>query len=101
MKRKPPGSVEKDLSILTKDLKLGPSPVSFARKPERASLPVVDAPMVTSSPPPSKSVAEVESPLGGATEQPLAVMPITVWNPPSEGVKSPPRREEKLKRKNL
>ena len=28
-------------------------------------------------------------------------MPITVWNPPSESVKSPPRRAEKLKRKNL
>ena len=28
-------------------------------------------------------------------------MPITVWNPPSESVKSPPRRVEKLKRKNL
>ena len=28
-------------------------------------------------------------------------MPITVWNPPSESVKSPPQRAEKLKRKNL
>ena len=28
-------------------------------------------------------------------------MPITFWNPPSESVKSPPRRAKKLKRKNL
>ena len=27
-------------------------------------------------------------------------MPITVWNPPSESVNSPPRRVEKLKRRN-
>ena len=101
VKRKPPGFAEKDPSILAKVPKLGPSPASFARNPERASSPVVDAPMVTSSLPPSKPVAEVENLLGGATEQPLAVMPITVWNPPSEGVKSPPRRVEKLKRKHL
>ena len=34
--------------------------------------------MVTSSPPPSKSVAKAKSLLGGAVGQPLAVMPITV-----------------------
>ena len=44
---------------------------------------------------------QAECLLGGAAEQPLAVMPITVWNPPSESVKSPSRRVEKLKRKNL
>ena len=41
----------------------------------------------------------MESLLGGATEQPLAVMPITIWNPPSESAKSPPQREAELKRK--
>ena len=101
VKRKPPGSVEKDRPILAKVPKLGASPTSFARKSERAQSPVAKAPMVTSSLPPSKSVAEAKSLLGGAVEQPLAVMPITVWNPPSESVKSPPRRAEKLKRKNL
>ena len=57
VKWKPPNSAEKDPPILAKVLKLGPSPASFARKPERASSPVVDAPMVASSSPPSKSVA--------------------------------------------
>ena len=55
--------------------------------------------MVMSSPPPSKSAAKAKSLLGGAVELPLAVMPITVWNLPSESVRSPPRRAEELKRK--
>ena len=61
---------------------------------------MAEAPTVASSSPPSKSVAEAKSLLGGAVEQPLAVMPITVWNPPSDSVKSPPRRVERLKRRN-
>ena len=36
---------------------------------------------------------------GRAIEQPLAVMPITVWNPPAQSVKPPSLREEELKRK--
>ena len=35
-KRKTPGSVEKDRSVLTKVPKLGASPTSFVRRPERA-----------------------------------------------------------------
>ena len=38
--------------------------------------------------------------MGGAVEQSLAVMPITIWNPPSESARPPPRRVEELKRKN-
>ena len=30
---------------------------------------------------------------------PLVVMPITVWNPPLESARSPPRRAEEMKRK--
>ena len=52
-----------------------------------------------SSPPPSKPDVEAKSLLGVAVEQLLAVMPITVWNPPTENAKSPPRRAAKLKRK--
>ena len=100
-KRKKSSSTEKDRTVSVKVQKLGESPTSSARKPGRAQSPVTEAPMVTSSSPPSKSFAQAKSLLGGAVEQPLAVMPITVWNPPSESVKSPPRRAEKLKRKNL
>ena len=56
--------------------------------------------MVMSSSPSSKPAAKAKNLLGGAVEQPLAVMPITVWNPPSESVRSPPQRVEELKRKN-
>ena len=96
MKRKTPSSVEKDRPVLAKAPKLGVSPISSIRRPE----PVVEASMVMSSLPPSKSAAKAKSLLGGAVEQPLAVMPITVWNPPSESARSPPRRAEELKRKN-
>ena len=52
-----------------------------------------------SSPPPPKSATKAKSLLGGFVEQPLAVMPIIVWNPPTESVRSPPRQAEALKRK--
>ena len=48
----------------------------------------------------SRSAAEAEGPLGGAVEQPLAVKPITVWNPPTKRVRSPSRRAEELRRKD-
>ena len=32
--------------------------------------------------------------------EPLAVMSITVWNPPTKSVRSPSRRAEELKRKD-
>ena len=98
VKRKTPGSAEKDLPVLAKASKLGASPTSYIRRPERAQSPIAEAPM--SSPPPSKSTAKAKSLLGGVVELPLAVMPITVWSPPSDSVRSPPRRTEELKRKN-
>ena len=76
------------------------SPTSLARKPERAQSPAVEAPVVTRSPSPSKLAVEANNLLDGAVEQPLADMPITVWNPPSESARPPPRRVEELKRKN-
>ena len=57
--------------------------------------------MVLSPPPPSKPNVEAKSLLGAAAEQPLVIMPITFWNPPSENAKSPPRRAAELKRKKL
>ena len=88
-KRKTPGSAEKDRPILAKVLKLGASPTSSIRRPEWAQSPIAEAPM--SLPPPSKSAAKAKSLLGGSVEHPLAVMSITVWNPPTESVRSPPR----------
>ena len=81
-KRKKSSSTEKDRLVSVKVQKLGVSPTSLARKPERAQSPAAEAPVVTRSPPPSKPVVEAKNLLGGAVEQPLAVIPITVWNPP-------------------
>ena len=100
-KRKKSSSTEKDRPVSVKVQKLGASPTSLARKPKWAQSPAAEAPVVTRSPPPSKPAVEVKNLLGGAVEQPLAVMPITVWNPPSESARPPPRRVEELKRKNL
>ena len=98
-KLKTPGSAEKDRSVLAKVPKLGASPTSSVRRPERAQSLIAKVPM--SSPPPPKSAAKAKSLLGGSDKQLLAVMPITVWNPPTESVKSPPRQAERLKRKTL
>ena len=96
-KRKKSSSSEKDRPIPAKVQKLGASLSSSAREPELAPSPVAEAPLVLISPPPSKPDVEAKSLLGAAVEQPLAVMPITVWNPSSESSKSPPRREAELK----
>ena len=99
-KRKKSSSIEKDRPVSIKVQKLGASPTSLARKPELAQSPTAEALMVTRFPPPSKPAVEAKSLLGGAVEQPLVVMPITVWNPPSESARPPHRRVEELKRKN-
>ena len=102
VKRKTLGSAEKGRPALAKVRKLGASsssPSTSARKPERAQSHAAEAPIVLSSQPPSKFAAKAKSLLGGAAELPLAVMPITVWNPSTESVRSPPRRAEELKRK--
>ena len=92
MKRKTLDSVEKDRPALIKVLKFGASSSSLStliRKPERVQSPPAEAPTVLSSQPRSGSAAKAKGPFGGAIEQPLAVMPITVWNPPSKSVRSP------------
>ena len=79
--------------------KLGASSSSLSthvHKPER-----VKAPIVLSSRSHSGSAAEAEGPSGGAVEQPLAATPITFWNPPTKRVRSPSRRAEEAKRKDL
>ena len=103
VKRKTLGSAEKDRMILAKVLKLGASsssPSAPIRKLERAQSPPAEALIVSSSHPHSRSAAKAKSLLGGAVEQPLAVMPLTFWNLPTKSVRSPSRRAEELKRKD-
>ena len=104
MKRKTSGSSDKDWLASAKVLKLGASPSSpstHVRESEQAPLPPSKAFVILSSQPGSRSAAKAKSLLGGAVDQPLAVMPITVWNPPVKGVRSPPWRAEELKKKEL
>ena len=103
VKRKTSGSAEKDLPVLAKVPKLGApssSPSAPIRKPERAQSPPTEAPTVSSSQPHSRSATKEKSLLGGAVEQLLEVMPLTVWNPLVKSVRSPSRRAEELKRKD-
>ena len=98
-KRKTSDSVEKYRPTLVKVPKLGASSSSqstHVHKPER-----VKAPTVLSSRSHSESTAEAEGPSGGAVEQPLAVTPITVWNPPTKRFRSPSRRVKEVRRKDL
>ena len=99
-KRKKSSSTEKDRPVSVKVQKLGASPPSSVREPERALSLVAEAPVGMSSSPSSKPATKAKNLLGGAVEQPLAVMHITVWNPPSESARPPLRRVEELKRKN-
>ena len=102
-KRKNSSSIEEDRPVSAKVQKLrasSSSPSTHVRKPERAPSPPSEAPITLSSQPRSKSTAEAENPLGEAVGQPLAIMPITVWNPLTRSVRSPSRRAEESKRKD-
>ena len=102
VKRKTLGFAEKGRPALAKVPKLGTSsssPSTPIQKPERTPSPTAKAPIVLNSQPPSKSAAGAKNLLGGSAEQPLAVVPITFWNPPTESVRSPPRQAERLKKK--
>ena len=94
-------SVEKDRPASVKVPKLGASsssPSTHVRKPEQTLLPPAEAPKVLSSQPRSGSAAKEKGPSGRAVEQPLAVMPIIVWNPPAKSVRPPSLRAEELER---
>ena len=103
MKRKTLDSVERGQPTSVKVPKLGASsssPSTHVRKPEHALSHPAEAPKVLSSQPRSGSATKEKGPLGGAIEQLLAVMPITVWNPPAKSVRPPSPRAEELRRKD-
>ena len=103
VKRKTLDSVEKDRPTLVEVSKLGASstsPSTHVRKPEQALSPPAKVPKVLSSQSCSRSAAKEKGPSGGAVEQPLAVMPITVWNLPVKSVRPPSPRAEELNRKD-
>ena len=85
---------ERRSSPLDEVHKLGAPPLSRAQEPEPAS-----SPLVLTSLPPSNPDVKAKGLSGAAVEHPLTVMPITVWNPPSDNAKSPPRGMVEPKRK--
>ena len=102
VKRKTSDSVEKDHPAWGKVPKLGASsssPSTHIRVPGQALSPLAKVPKALSSPPRSGSAAKAKDSSRRATEQPLEVMLITVWNPPAQSVKPPSLRAEELKRK--
>ena len=103
VKRKIEGSAEKDRSALTKVSKLGASSSSSSipvQKLEQALSPPAEVPIVLSSQPHSGSAAKAKGPSSKAIEQPLAIMPITVWNLPAKSVRPLSSKTEELKRKD-
>ena len=103
LKRKTLDSIEKDRPALVKVPKLGASsssPSTHVRKSEQAlSLPA-EAPKVLSWQPRSGPAAKAKGPSGRVVERPLAIMPITVWNPPAKSVRPPFPMAKELKRKD-
>ena len=92
----PTQELERASSPLVEVQELGASPPSPAQEPEQALPPLG---LTLLSPPRPDIKAKGLS--GAAVAQPLTVLPITVWNPPSDKAKSPPRRTTELKRKKL
>ena len=86
VKQKTSDSVEKDHPTWGKVPKLGASsssPSTLIRVPGQALSPLAEVPKALSSQPRSGSAAKEKDSSGRAAEQPLEVMPITVWNPPA------------------
>ena len=104
MKRKTLDSIEKYRPTLVKVSKLGVSSFyqsTHVRKPEQALSPTVEVLKVLSSQPCPRSAAKAKGPSGKAVEQPLAIMPITVWNPPEKSVRTPSSKADELKMKDF
>ena len=101
VKRKKSQISERDRPVSAKVQKLGMPPISPVQGLEGASSPLAEVFPVLCPLSFSKPITEAEGPLGEAVEQPLKAMPMTVWNPPSDNVGSPPREATKPKRKKL
>ena len=60
---------------------------------------MAEVPLVLCSLPSSEPIAEVGNPSGEGGDQPLAALPVAVWNAPSDTVKSPPGTVAEPKRR--
>ena len=92
----PARELERTSSPLVEVQDSGAAPPSSVQEPEQA-LPTLDLTLLS----PPRPDAEAKGLSGADVAQPLTVLPMTVWNPPSDKAKSPPRRTTELKRKKL
>ena len=92
----PAHELERALSPLVEVQELGASPPSPTQEPEQAS-----SPLVLTLLSPLRPDIKAKGISDAAVAQPLTALPITVWNPPSDKAKSPPRGTAELKRKKL
>ena len=92
----PAQELERASSPLVEVQESGAAPPSPAQEPEQA-LPTLDLTLLS----PPRLDVEAKGLSGADVAQPLTVLPITVWNPPSDKAKSPPRRTTELKRTKL
>ena len=92
----PAQELERASSPLVEVQELGASPPSPAQEPEQA-LPPLGLTLLS----PPRPDVKAKGLSGADVAQPLTVLPITVWNPPSDKAKSSPRGTTELKRKKL
>ena len=92
----PAQELERASSPLVEVQESGASPPSPAQEPEQ-ELPTLDLTLLS----PPRPDVKAKGLSGADVAQPLTVLPITVWNPPADKAKSPPRRTTELKRKKL
>ena len=92
----PAQELERASSPLVEVQELGAPPPSPAQEPEQASSPLV---LTLLSPP--KPDVKAKGLSSAAVAPPLTALPITVWNPPSDNAKSPPRGTAEPSRKKL
>ena len=92
----PAQELERASSPLVEVQESGAAPPSPAQGPEQV-LPTLDLTLLS----PLRPDAKAKGLSGVDVAQPLTVLPITVWNPPSDKATSPPRRTTELKRKKL
>ena len=104
VKRRKTNSPERDQPAPTKVQKLEVPPSLLAQRPERASSPLAspvleperappplaEVPPILGPLPSSEPIADAGNPSGEDGVQPLAAVPIAVWNAPTDSAKSPP-----------
>ena len=99
VKRRKTDSPKRDQPIRAKVQKLEAPSSPLVQRPERSSSPLAEVPLVLCSLPSSEPIVEVGNPSGEGGDQPLAALPITVWNSPSDPVKPPPGKVAEPKRR--